>query len=157
MSVFNSPLELGMRMVFLLLALYPRRVDLQRLVLFDYAVIYSDDLGGPPSLHTPTPLRGTEYVSRRGMIEEALYLMVTKGVIDVTADSTGLRYCAGEQAAGLVGFLGGEYIRDLSERCEWVAQTLGDVADRELADLFRQKELAWGTELLAHEAVGESA
>lgn len=155
MNLFNSPIELGMRMAVLLLALYPRRVDLQRLVFFDYAVIYSGDLGGPSSLHTPIPLRGTEYTSRREVIEGALYLMATKAVIDVYADSTGLCYSAGEQAASLVGFLSGDYIRDLKIRCEWVAQIFAEIPEQEITRLFRQQGLVWGTEMLAHETVGD--
>ncbi len=71
-KVFNTPFELGVRMVYLLMALYPRKLDLQRLVYFDYAAIYSADLNGPESLHTPVPLRGGEYTSRREVIEEGL-------------------------------------------------------------------------------------
>lgn len=64
-EVFNTPFELGLRMVFLLNALHPRKADLQTLMYLDYAVIYTGDLNGPPSLHTPVPLRGAEYISRR--------------------------------------------------------------------------------------------
>jgi len=31
-NLFNSPFEIGVRMVFLLLSLYPRKADLQKLV-----------------------------------------------------------------------------------------------------------------------------
>lgn len=37
-AVFNSPFELGLRMVYLLQALSPRGADLQKLVLLDYAI-----------------------------------------------------------------------------------------------------------------------
>ena len=84
-EVFNTPFELGVRMVYLLMALYPRKVDLQRLVYFDYAAIYSADLNGPESLHTPVPLRGGEYTSRREVIEEGLYLMAQRSFVDVEA------------------------------------------------------------------------
>jgi hypothetical protein len=157
MSVFNSPVELGVRTAFLLLALFPKRADLQRLVFLDYAVIYSGDLNGPTSLHTPVPLRGTEFASRRGIIEDGLYLMATKGIVDVTADASGLLYSAGEQAAAVLGLLHGEYVRDLILRCEWVAATFGDLTDGDLAKIFQQEGLLWGTELLAHEGEGTSA
>ncbi|WP_368840580.1 ABC-three component system middle component 2 [Pseudomonas guariconensis] len=50
--MFNSPFELGIRMVYLLQALMPHGADLQKLVLLDYAIVYSADLNGPSSLHT---------------------------------------------------------------------------------------------------------
>ena len=89
-EVFNTPFELGVRMVYLLMALYPRKVDLQRLVYFDYAAIYSADLDGPASLHTPVPLRGGEYTSRREVIEEGLYLMAQRSFVDVEASLSGI-------------------------------------------------------------------
>ena len=143
-----------MRMAFLLLALYPRRADLQRLTLLDYAVIYSADLGGPTSLHTPLPLRGTEYVSRRAIIEEGLYVMTMKSVVDVTADSDGVYYLAGEEAAALVGFLSGDYVVALKDRCDWVAREFGNIGDEELARIFQEQSLQWGAELLMHEGTG---
>jgi hypothetical protein len=154
MSVFNSPLELGTRMAFLLLALYPRRADLQRLVFLDYAVIYSADLGGPPSLHTPIPLRGAEYASRRQVIEDGLYLMAMKSVVEVIADGNGVHYCASERAAGFSGFFHGKYIAALMDRCEWVARKFGDASDAELARLFFNEGHQWGSELLAREPAG---
>lgn len=95
-EVFNTPFELGVRMVYLLMALYPRKSDLQSLVYFDYAAIYSADLGGPESLHTPVPMRGGEYVCRRSIIEEGLYLMATHSLVDVEAGSEGIHYRLGE-------------------------------------------------------------
>jgi hypothetical protein len=149
MNAFNSPLELGMRMAFLLLSLYPRRADLQRLIYMDYASIYSADLGGPPSLHTPIPLRGTEYTSRRAIIEEGLYLMAMKSVVDVFAESDGIRYAAGEQAAALTGLMGGSYVNALRNRCDWVAREFGDISDAALARRFSEDGLRWGTELIS--------
>lgn len=82
--VFNSPFELGIRMVYLLQALLPYGADLQKLVLLDYAVVYSADLNGPSSLHTPIPFRGSELMSRRELIEQGLYLMSTRGLVTAT-------------------------------------------------------------------------
>ncbi|MFY1959003.1 ABC-three component system middle component 2 [Achromobacter xylosoxidans] len=59
-------------MVYLLQALAPYGADLQKLVLLDYAIVYSEDLDGPSSLHTPIPYRGTELMSRRELIEQGL-------------------------------------------------------------------------------------
>ena len=50
LAAFNSPFELGIRMVYLLNSLQPTGADLQKLVLLDYAIVYSHDLDGPPSL-----------------------------------------------------------------------------------------------------------
>lgn len=156
-EVFNTPFELGVRMVYLLMALYPRKVDLQRLVYFDYAAIYSADLNGPESLHTPVPLRGGEYTSRREVIEEGLYLMAQRAFVDVEAGPSGITYQLGDNGPALMGLIGGEYARELKERCQWVASTLGDLDDQPLERLFGVRGSLWGAEFVGVESVGDSA
>ena len=156
-EVFNTPFELGVRMVYLLMALYPRKVDLQRLVYLDYAAIYSADLGGPESLHTPVPLRGGEYTSRREVIEEGLYLMAQRSFVDVEAGPSGITYHLGENGPALIGLIGGEYARELNKCCHWVASELGDLDDQALERLFGVRGYLWGAEFVGVESVGDSA
>ena len=60
-SVFNSPVELGLRALMLLAESHPKPLDIQRLVILDYLLVHSGDLeGGPESLHPPSPLRAGE-------------------------------------------------------------------------------------------------
>lgn len=153
-EVFNTPFELGVRMVYLLMALYPRKVDLQRLVYFDYAAIYSADLNGPESLHTPVPLRGGEYTSRREVIEEGLYLMAQRSFVDVEAARSGISFQLGENGPALVGLIGGEYSRELYKRCQWVASTLGDKDEKDIERMFGARGALWGAEFVSPEPPG---
>lgn len=155
-EVFNTPFELGIRMVYLLMALYPRKVDLQRLVYFDYAAIYSADLEGPESLHTPVPLRCGEYTSRREVIEAGLYLMAQRSFIDVEAGTNGVSFQLGENGPALVGLIGNEYSRELYKRCKWVASVLGDKDDKALERIFGVRGALWGAEFVSSEPTGES-
>lgn len=154
-NTFNTPFELGVRMVYLLMALYPRGADLQRLIYFDYASIYSADLGGPESLHTPVPLRGGEYASRREIIEEGLYLMASHSLVDVVADSSGINYFLGDNGPALIGLIGGEYASALSSRCKWVAETLGGKDYKALEIIFGSSGLLWGAEFVTAKNQGE--
>ena len=144
-------------MVYLLMAIYPRKADLQRLVYFDYAAIYSSDLGGPESLHTPVPLRGGEYASRRAVIEEGLYLMACRSLVNVDASPSGINYGLGDNGPALVGLIGGEYSRALYKRCQWVAQALGDKDDKALENMFGARGVLWGAEFVAGKPSGDEA
>ncbi|WP_028453235.1 ABC-three component system middle component 2 [Chitinilyticum aquatile] len=155
-EVFNTSFELGIRMVYLLMALYPRKVDLQRLVYFDYAAIYSADLNGPESLHTPVPLRGGEYASRRQVIEEGLYLMAQRSFVEVEAGPNGISFQLGENGPTLVSLIGNEYSRELYKRCQWVTSVLGDKDDKALEALFGVRGALWGAELVSSEFTEES-
>jgi len=61
--LFNTPLECGFRMLFLLHAAGPKARDLQRLISCDYLLVHSGDAsGGPTSLHPAVPFRGSEWL-----------------------------------------------------------------------------------------------
>lgn len=145
-AAFNSPFELGVRMVYLLNSLQPVGVDLQKLVLLDYAIVYSYDLGGPPSLHTPVPYRGSEYLSRRDLIAQSLYLMSTRGLVAVVMDDTGITYFAGESARSMVGALTSPYLRELEDRCQWAAATFATLSSQDMTERFAQQGHLWGAE-----------
>ncbi|MGA3945123.1 ABC-three component system middle component 2 [Ralstonia nicotianae] len=149
LPVFNSPFELGIRMVYLLQALMPQGADLQKLVLLDYAIVYSADLNGPSSLHTPVPYRGAELMSRRELIEQGLYLMSTRGLVTVTCGADGITYFAGETARAMTGALTSSYLRELEYRCEWVADQYGQADSTELTAQFAASGHLWGAELEA--------
>lgn len=145
-EAFNSPFELGVRMVYLLSSLQPAGADLQKLVLLDYAIVYSDDLGGPPSLHTPVPHRGCEYLSRRDLIAQGLYLMSTRGLVAVAIDETGITYFAGHAARAMVRALTSPYLRELDGRCRWAAVAFSALDSQEMTRRFAQQGHLWGAE-----------
>jgi len=148
LELFNTPFEIGLRMVYLLFHLRPGGADLQTLVLLDYAIIYSGDIGGPVSLHTPVPFRNAEIFARRERIEQGLYLMSTKGLVDVEVCDHGFKYIAGSSSFTLVGSLSSGYWRKLAERCAWVANRYGEHPER-LMEEFGQSGHRWGAELEA--------
>lgn len=147
LPVFNSPFELGIRMVYLLQALMPRGSDLQKLVLLDYAIVYSADLDGPSSLHTPIPFRGAELMSRRELIEQGLYLMSTRGLVTATWDTDGITYFAGETARAMTGALTSVYLRELELRCLWAAEHYGQADSTTLSAQFAASGHLWGAEI----------
>ncbi len=146
-SPFNSPLELGIRMVYLLSALYPAGADLQKLVLLDYAVVYSGDFNGPLSLHTPVPFRGNELYSRRDLIQMGLHAMSVKGLVRASIGEDGVTYFAGEYARTLIDSVGSTYANELTDRCAWVTAHFGRVDSISLSEYFNKLGHRWGAEI----------
>lgn len=144
---FNSAHELGVRMVYLLSSLFPHGADLQKLVLLDYAVVYSADFNGPSSLHTPVPFRGNELYSRRELIQSGLYLMSTKGLVTASHDEHGISYFAGENSRVLVDSLGAPYALALADRCAWAASVFGEIDSLKLTEKFNDLGHRWGAEV----------
>lgn len=152
--VFNSPFELGLRMVYLLCSLRPTGADLQKLVLLDYAIVYSGDLDGLPSLHTPVPFRGGELLCRRSLIEQGLHLMITRALVEARLDEDGITYHAGKDSFALVGSLASPYFRQLEERCNWAAERYAKTSSLELTSTFSDLGYRWGAELENFELKG---
>ncbi|MGM9489586.1 ABC-three component system middle component 2 [Ideonella sp. YS5] len=148
-AVFNSPFELGLRMVYLLQAMSPRGADLQKLVLLDYAIVYSADLNGPSSLHTPIPFRGAELLSRRELIERGLHLMSTRGLVTASWGTDGITYFAGEAARTMTTSLTSQYMRQLEHRCQWAARIFGSADSSALTSQFAVSGHLWGAEIEA--------
>jgi hypothetical protein len=149
LAVFNSPFELGLRMVYLLQALGARGADLQKLVLLDYAIVYSADLDGPSSLHTPIPFRGAELLSRRELIEQGLYLMSTRGLVTASWGADGITYQAGPEARTMTSSLASPYLRQLEVCCDWAAERFGASDSGELTEEFAANGHLWGAEIEA--------
>lgn len=148
--LFNSPIEVGLRSLFLLLEAYPRHLDLQRLVILDYLLVHSGDLiNGPESLHAASPLRAGEVAIRRDLVQQGLFLMASKGLVARTVDESGIRYVAEDLAPSLADAFLSAYVHTLRQRAHWVVETIGSLPDAEANAMFGQTIERWRSEFVA--------
>ena len=151
---FNSPLETGVRALIVLAAAYPEDLDLQRLLEFDYLLVHSGDVGGPPSLHPPLPLRSGELLVRRRLIERGLLLMISRGLIQRFAKTSGFSYQAQDSAGPFLDVLTATYFDELKERADWLVATFGQSSPHDLRQALNSVYDQWTTEFQAHETPG---
>ncbi|BCN78910.1 ABC-three component system middle component 2 [Prescottella equi] len=133
MNPLNSPIETGVRVLMVLTSAFPDRLDLNRLVLLDHGLLHSADLGGPPSLHPPIPIRASELGVRRAAIEYGLEVLIRADLAHAGLSANGIEYWAGERADGFIGLLDTNYAAALWARALWVVtkyQGLDEVAIR---------------------------
>ena len=134
---FNGPLEAGIRAVALLGMAHPQAFDLQRLIGLDYLLVHTGDVGGPESLHPPSPLHSAELLVRRPLIEKALLLMMTRNLIEREVATDGIKYRAGENAAPFLALLASEYLLALKGRAEWLVARFGDHSEQDFRAMMR--------------------
>lgn len=137
-ATFNGPLEAGIRAVSILGAAYPQSYDLQRLVAFDYLLVHTADVGGPVSLHPPTPIHSAELLVRRNLVEHALLLMMTRELVHREITPEGIKYSAGENAATFLASLSSAYLRALKDRADWLVSALGSHSDQDFKGVMRR-------------------
>ena len=131
---FNGPVEVGVRVVHLLLFLYPKELGLERLVLFDYFVVHSAEVGGPNSLHPSLPFQSKEMLVRRKLIETGLLLMASRGLVERKVSNDGIVYRAGGAASTFVSALEASYFEELRVRAQWVAERFGETEQEVLQE-----------------------
>ena len=154
---FNSPFETGLRSTALLVVAFPRGFDLQRLVIFDHLVVHTGDVGGPDSLHPPVPMRSTEMLVRRSLVERGLMVMASRSLIERHASGGGIEYCAGEFAGTFLNSLASPYLNSLQGRANWVVEAYGDMGDDEIREQMSRFFDEWieQFQVAHHSLVGE--
>ncbi|MBT1597274.1 ABC-three component system middle component 2 [Curtobacterium flaccumfaciens] len=131
-QLLNSPLEVGVRVVALLTALYPGRADIARIVLLDHVILHSGDFAGQSSLHPETPGRVGELGVKRELIRDGIILMGARGLIARDMTTAGIYYSAAEDANPFLESIDAEYLVELRARCVWAASTFGVLGDDEI-------------------------
>src|SRR5713101_6220152 len=118
---FNGPVEFGLRALAILNDAYPDAYSLQKLTVFDYFIVHSDDLpGGPAGLHPKTPHRSGELLVRRRMLEGGLLLYQSRALVERVFTSEGVFYRATERSAAFLDVLDTQYAIELRERAIWL-------------------------------------
>jgi len=145
-SPLNGPLEVGLRVLMILVEAFPAHLDINRLVLFDYGMLHSADLDGPDSLHPPIPVRVGELGVKRQHIEDALEVMIRAGLAEMSAEGSGIEFRASETTESFLGLLESAYARALHDRAHWVVEKLGDVDDSRLRERMREISSHWSEE-----------
>lgn len=145
-SPFNSSIETGIRALVILDSIFPSSLDLQRLVEYDYLTVHTGDAGGPSSIHPPLPLRTSELLVRREIIENGINLMLTRNLIIYFPGDDGLRYQSTDQAGAFLNSLSSKYILKLRDRANWVTSQFSNYTDEELFNLTQKLFDKWTTQ-----------
>lgn len=134
-QLFNGSVETGVRALLILEACHPKTLDLDTMSLFDYFVVHTKDIGGPPSLHPAIGSRVGEYHVRRRAIQDGLRLMRRASLVDVVEAEDGLRFAASEDAPAFVKLMDTEYNIKLFSHSKWLAEQWRETGDEFLSRL----------------------
>lgn len=147
-ATFNTPLEAGLRSLFVLAAGGRRAFDVQRLVYFDYLLVHSGQFGGPESLHPRTPSQKGELLVRRRLVQEGVRLMRSRDLVERRFLASGIGYYATPAGRHVVAQFESDYASRLSENAVWVVLSFVDRSDERLAELLTARAPAWEDEII---------
>jgi hypothetical protein len=153
---FNGKLEIGLRALCVLTAAFPEHHTVERLTVFDYLIVHSDDVpDGPAGLHPPTPYRGGEILARRGVLQASLLLYQSRGLLERRFAEDGVRYVATEVAAPFLDALRSPYVSTLRERAAWVVERFALLDDGMLGEFVEENVGEWGAEFTMQSVLSE--
>jgi len=122
MTLLNGPLEVGLRVLVLLEAAFPRPLNVDDLLVLDHVSLHSGDFAGPESLHPPLPLRPADVGARRDGIRHGLELLIHRGLALTSFGVDGLSFVASEQSHSVVGLIESSYMRIFLDRAQWAVE-----------------------------------
>lgn len=148
-TIFNSPLEVGLRSLYLLKVSYPSKCSLDRLIYLDYLTIYTkDSTVSSQSLHPEYPLRAIELFARREPIKKGLLLMASKGLIHIHCEESGFSYSANVNTDWFINSFSDEYSINLLNKAILVKEKFGEFSDVELKKFIDSNIKSWGREFI---------
>lgn len=140
---FNSPVEVAVRVLAVLVESYPRALDLGQLVMLDHLVLNTADVNGPESLHPPLPTRIGQLTTKRASIGGGIQVLLGAKLAQAYATADGLTYLAGEPSLHFLNLLESAYASQLTDRAHWVVGEFGDLSQEELSAQFRTVFDSW--------------
>ncbi|MGQ0700454.1 MAG: ABC-three component system middle component 2 [Panacagrimonas sp.] len=144
---FNGPIEIGLRALAVLNEAFPNASSLQRLVVFDYLVVHSDDMpNGPTGLHPKTPHRGGELLVRRAVLEKGLLLFQSRGLVERLYTEKGVMFVATDRSAAFLDSMSSEYLSSLRQRAAWLVSAFMELTDIQLVRVANEHVGEWGAE-----------
>lgn len=155
-NLFNTPLEIGLRMLYVLNAFKSIELDVNTLVIFDYFLLNSNDFPqGPKSIHPSIPHRSTQMIIKPPILKEGLNLMISKELIDISFTDDGIKYKANELTGKFIDLMDNSYSKQLLEISIWIKNQFGNYDFRKL-DLFVKNNIPnWGSEFIYESLIRE--
>lgn len=144
--MFNSPLEVALRLLFIFSSTN-READLQRLIYYNYLLVHSSDIpNAPTSIHADLPRRSCEMLVNRKIVQKALTLLLSRGLIDVVYSKKGIDYKKNNNTGTFIKYFDSIYSKQLQERATWLSSKFDKLDDKPLAQLMDSNLGRWGSE-----------
>ena len=147
-KVFNSEIEMGLRILVLLKCMYPKSLDVEMINYYDYFSLHSKDVGGEEeSLHADVPNRSGELSVKIGLIHDSLKMLMLKGLVEHKYTKNGIEYIASEDVAPLIDNLSALYTQDLIKNTIWACNHFKSMSNKEIRDFVLKNKDKWGSEI----------
>lgn len=139
-GIYNSSLETSIRLGKLLVEFFPERISIERLIYIDFIIVNLNDfIEGEDSLHPAVPRRDTQAIIKRKLVNDAIDLMKSHGLIEEVYDTTGFTYLASDKTFSFTNSIRSTYIDKLLNNIKVIKKHYGNKSDNYLESIIRKK------------------
>ena len=142
-SLYNSPIEIGIRTLILLNELHPAALDITQLTWFNHVVVHTQDFGGPASLHPNLDDRAGELAILRTLVQDGLLLIQRFNLISQQNTHDGILYAASDGSLAFISLMASDYSGQLIEKAKWVANVFFPMGKTEIEKIIQKKINMW--------------
>ncbi|MEX0772230.1 MAG: ABC-three component system middle component 2 [Balneolales bacterium] len=155
--LFNTPIEYGLRSLFILSGIAPKAADLQRLIYFDYLVLHTADIDSKQtSLHPSYPYRSAEILIKRERLRNGLLIMKSRQLIRIQFDGGGINYAASPLTKKFLEYQTSDYAKHLKSCASFVTEKFNTYSDSEIDQYMKKNMETWGSEFSREAYLRES-
>lgn len=133
---FNSKIEIGTRVALILSAL-DSKISLDEIVMLDYALLYSEEFGGPSNLHPALPNHVAEIAHRREFMPGSIRFLLKRGLIDLIVEKTGHYYSKNENTIDFIACLQSDYFKKSWIRLNWLSDNKSKIVKTKIIELVK--------------------
>jgi hypothetical protein len=140
--VFNSPLEISLRVLILLSVKPDKRHSVDEVTARDFMASYAEEFGIlSQNINGDNEHKFEEYALRRKLIDKSLRSLSLKGLIDFTATEDGFEYCLNESGFQVVSKLQSEYAENYRTTIAQVDVYTTNMETRQIIETIMNKPI----------------
>ena len=121
-NIYNTPVEIALRLLMIIVK-NKKEIDIDKLIIVDYLSLHgslvNDEL---ISIHPDNPFHGLEVYSKINVVKQGIELLISKGLIDVRFNCTGIEYTSNAISEYFLSYIDSEYYLELEKNIEVVTK-----------------------------------
>lgn len=140
MKIYNSYLEIGLRILIILNSLEGKSCNIDKLTYYDHLLLHSGDvIDGPKSILPESPFRYFEYSVKKQGITDSVDFLWRKGLISVDYQDNGIYYKSNRLTELFLDSFESELYKELKETASWVVKNFATYNHEDLRKFFNQE------------------
>jgi hypothetical protein len=144
----NGTFEMALRLLAILTTCH-KSFTVERIAIYSYFCIYLTDYNSKEnSVHPAIPFRNSNYINNKQVINNAIEMLLSKGLIEPAFTNSGLMIQSSKMGDALYGRIESAYKDELVRSINRTHQLLSQKTDEMLKDIVYSNISKWGSEFI---------